>query len=90
MERNGSLARMMFKLGAFSEEIMPGRRSDKKGSFGGHLDEVVRVFEPKPTDKRDRAERRKPPEEDSSVHDRLFESAWRKAREDQESRFSNQ
>ena len=25
---------------------MPGRRPDKKGSFGGHLDELVRVFEP--------------------------------------------
>ncbi len=68
---------------------MPGRRSDKKGSFGGHLDELVRVFGPEPRKKSDRS-KTQPPEDDSSVHDRLFESVWRKARKDQESRFSNQ
>jgi hypothetical protein len=62
------------------EETMPGRRPDKKGSFGGHFDELVRVFEPEPVGKRDRPEREKP-KADENVHDRLFESAWRKTPE---------
>ena len=69
---------------------MPRRRPDKKGSFGGHFDELVRVLEPEPAKKAERPDRRAPSVEDSNVHDRLFESAWRKSREDQESRFSNQ
>jgi hypothetical protein len=72
------------------EETMPRRRPEKKGSFGGHFDELVKVLEPKPAKKADRLETQTPSVEDSNVHDRLFESAWRKAREDQESRFSNQ
>jgi hypothetical protein len=69
---------------------MPGRRPDKKGSFGGHFDQLVRVFEPESTQKAGPSKKRAPEGEDSNVHDRLFESAWRKVREDQESRFSNQ
>jgi hypothetical protein len=69
---------------------MPGRRPDKKGSFGGHFDQLVQVLQPDPTQKANRLEKRAAQGEDSNVHDRLFESAWRKAREDQESRFSNQ
>ena len=72
------------------EETMPRRRPVKKGSFGGHLDELVRVFEPDRPKKSDQPEEQTRPERDANVHDRLFESAWRKAREDQESRFSNQ
>jgi hypothetical protein len=64
---------------------MPGRRPDKKGSFGGHLDELVRVFEPEPVRRTDRPERRKPKEHEN-VHDRLFESAWRTARESEGTR----
>ena len=67
---------------------MPGRRPKKKGSFGGHLDELVRVFGPHRRDKPDRS-KVDPPEDDSNVHDRLFENTWRKARDDQESGFSN-
>jgi hypothetical protein len=60
---------------------MPGRRPDKKGSFGGHFDQLVQVLQPEPRRKPDRSEKRAPEDEDSNVHDRLFESAWRKARE---------
>lgn len=59
---------------------MPGRRPEKKGSFGGHLDELVRVFEPDHPRKAGRPEKGTP-KEDDSVHDRLFKSAWRAARE---------
>jgi len=70
---------------------MPHRRRKQKGSFGGHFDELVEQFphgeaaKPKKSDPRD-----KPSKDDASVHDKLFESAWRKARDNQSSRFSNQ
>jgi hypothetical protein len=67
---------------------MPGRRQVKKGSFGSHFDEVVKHFphaEPAQGD-----DRRKPSKDDGNVHDKLFESAWRKARGAQSRVFSNQ
>jgi hypothetical protein len=62
---------------------MPHRRPPKKGSFGAHFDELVKHFHhdrpaPKPGDEDGR-----PAKGDrDNVHDRLFESAWRKAREE--------
>ena len=69
---------------------MPHRRVKKKGSFGGHFDELVKHFpddDAKPAEaEQDGAER-----EDPYINDKLFECAWRKAREaDQARRFSNQ
>lgn len=71
---------------------MPHRRRGQKGSFGSQLDELIKVF-PK-----ERVKDRKGedggdalPTDPEHINDRLFESAWRKAREkDQSSRFSNQ
>jgi hypothetical protein len=66
---------------------MPRRRPDKKGSFGGHFDELVRVFEPEPRSRPDSGGKpQMPAADDASVHDRLFESAWRAAREKDEAR----
>jgi len=68
---------------------MPGRRPEKKGSFGGHFDELVRVFEPEPPRKLGRSKTLKP-KDDDNVHDSLFERAWRDARKNQASGFSKQ
>ena len=55
---------------------MRGQRSDKKGSFGGQFDELVRHFPhdlpkrpPKPLDRRELQEKR-------DIHALLFERAW--------------
>ena len=73
------------------EHAMPGKRPVKGGSFGGHFDELVKQF---PHDKAkarpDREEDSKSSDSDASVHDRLFERAWSKARVTHASRFSNQ
>ena len=60
---------------------MPHRRPRKKGSFGGHFDELVEHFpdEARDAGKRDRDDRRK---DERHINDKLFESAWRKARQD--------
>ena len=60
---------------------MPGRRLEKKGSFGGHLEELVRVFELQQSRKMERPEKRTSKGDGDNVHDRLFKSAWRAARE---------
>jgi hypothetical protein len=63
----------------------------KKGSFGSHFDEVVKHFpHDEPANGEDADGRSKPGTTDRNVHDKLFESAWRKAREGQSSSFSNQ
>ena len=70
---------------------MPKRRQVKKGSFGSHFDEVVKHFPHEETTKPDKAhDRRKRSKDDGNVHDKLFESAWRKARGTQSNSFSNQ
>jgi hypothetical protein len=59
------------------EAFMPHRRIVKKGSFAGHLDELVKVLEksdPK-TGKAKRTPKLRP--ESASVHDHLFERAWK-------------
>lgn len=62
---------------------MPHRRTIRKGSFGAHFDELVKHFpherqQPKGDDSE---ERDSLDEGASSVHDRLFERAWREARD---------
>ena len=71
---------------------MPGRRPEKKGSFGGHFDELVKHFpHEEPSPKKNGSKEPRESGDDQSVHDRLFESSWRHAREEaQRSRFSNQ
>jgi hypothetical protein len=61
---------------------MPHRRPAKKGSFGGHFDELVPHFpdeRPPPPSDDDDSDR----DDDCNVHDRLFERAWRKPRDEQ-------
>ena len=65
---------------------MPGKRPAKKGSFGTHLDELVKHFlheHPQPRTKPEDGEQLTP----GNIHDRLFESSWRQAREAHEARF---
>jgi hypothetical protein len=60
---------------------MPHRRTTKKGSFAGHLDEVVRHFpQDLPRPKSDRPDRHRKGE-DGDIHDKLFKSSWRTAPE---------
>jgi hypothetical protein len=61
---------------------MPGDRPVKKGSFGSHFDELVKVFETEAL-KAGEPEQRQPQADSDNAHDRLFESTWRKAREAQ-------
>jgi hypothetical protein len=69
---------------------MAHRRAEK-GSFGGQLDELIKVFPKEPPKGRKNGQSGDRSGEDLHVNDRLFESAWRKAREeDQSSGFSNQ
>ena len=59
---------------------MPGKRPIKKGSFGGHFDELVKHFpdeRPKPRPGKHKAGPKA--HDHGCVHDRLFESAWSKA-----------
>ena len=57
---------------------MPHKRTVKKGSFAGHLDELVKAFEPEPPSGPDKTKRKKKLRPDGmSVHDRLFVRAWK-------------
>jgi len=69
---------------------MPKRRQVKKGSFGSHFDEVVKHFPHEKADIRPVGGKEKSGDQDASVHDKLFERAWRPARKSQPSGFSNQ
>ena len=61
---------------------MPNRRRREKGSFGGAIDELVKVFPDKPAKSRHRSDRdQSGHEDDRHINDKLFEAAWRKARE---------
>ena len=65
---------------------MPNRRRKEKGSFGGSFDELVKVFPDKP---RKNGGSDKPPtggKDDRHINDKLFEAAWRKAREERHAR----
>ena len=70
---------------------MPHRRKGQKGSFGAHLEELVQKFPREPLKGPPKADEPGRQEEARHINDRLFESAWRKARkEGQKSGFSNQ
>jgi hypothetical protein len=74
----------LLQLGAFVlEESMPGRRTTRKGSFGGHFDELVTHFEDERREPQRSPKQREPGTKNGNMHDRLFESAWRKARDGQ-------
>jgi len=61
---------------------MPHRRRRQKGSFGSHFDELVKQFPHEESARRDKSkDDGESPKDDGDIHDRLFESAWRKARE---------
>ena len=57
---------------------MPHRRTTKKGSFGDHFDELVKVVGRESPPKVGKARRPpKPRDEGDSIHDCLFEQAWK-------------
>jgi hypothetical protein len=62
---------------------MPHRRRKEKGSFRGHFDELVKVFPERPGKNSDDGSGRPEAdgEDDRHINDKLFEAAWRKARE---------
>jgi hypothetical protein len=62
---------------------MPHRRPNKRGSFGGRFDDLVKQFPDRETGSEEDAEEKKRTSdtEERHINDRLFESAWRKARE---------
>ena len=57
---------------------MPHRRRIKKNSFGGHFDDLVKHFPEQPSEPEKTDE--SAPKEERNIHDRLFESAWRRDR----------
>jgi hypothetical protein len=75
MERMPCFARNSGSSLRLSEEFMPNRRQIKRGSFGTHLDDLVRVFKPEAEPKKGHPEERT--DDPPNVHDRLFERAWR-------------
>jgi len=59
---------------------MPHRRVVKKGSFGGHFDELFKVIVAGSRPEAGKAGRRpKARPEGDNIHDRLFERAWEAA-----------
>ena len=59
---------------------MPHRSVVKKGSFGGHFDELFKVIVAESRPEAGKAGRRpKPHPEGANIHDRLFERAWEAA-----------
>jgi hypothetical protein len=61
---------------------MPHRRTAKKGSFGGHFDDLVKHFPHERAKSDDSGEGDRREEETPTVHDNLFERAWREARDE--------
>ena len=62
---------------------MPNRRRREKGSFGGSIDDLVKVFPDRPGKGGGNGSRRLEggDMDDRHINDRLFEAAWRKARD---------
>lgn len=63
---------------------MPGKRPIKKGSFGGHFEELVKHF---PHDARDQrtfnANDKRSLQEKRDIHALLFERAWQLEQQDE-------
>ena len=55
---------------------MPHRRTIKKGSFGGHFDELVTHFPETPAKPKQRARDDRKLKEKLDIHALLFERAW--------------
>jgi hypothetical protein len=55
---------------------MPHRRRVKKHSFDGHFDDLVKHFSEQPSKGTDESA----PKDERNIHERLFESAWRRNR----------
>ena len=56
---------------------MPHRRTRKKGSFGGHFDELVTHFPDAQLEPDDSSEADRKLREKRDIHALLFEQAWR-------------
>lgn len=62
---------------------MPGRRPNKKGSFGGHLEELVKHFPHEPASRaKPKAVDRRALQEKIDIHALLFRRAWELERDD--------
>ena len=57
---------------------MPHRRRVKSGSFGSHFDDLVKHFRHHQDESK---ERQASASNEPGVHDRLFQTSWRKSRE---------
>ena len=55
---------------------MPHRRTEKKGSFGAHFDELVKHFPREAAAKRKPAPDFRDLQEKRDIHSLLFERAW--------------
>jgi hypothetical protein len=66
------------------EGEVPHRRRGERGSFGGQLDELIKVFpeEASKDGKNAGTGDRRPGDGGSPIDDRLFESAWGKVRDE--------
>jgi hypothetical protein len=66
---------------------MPHRRPNKRGSFGGRFDELVKQFPERDNGAEGAAGDEAPASDgdESHINDRLFENAWRKTRETERS-----
>jgi hypothetical protein len=58
-------------------EVMPHRRTIKKGSFAGHFDELVTHFPDAQVQPKKRARKDRKLKEKLDIHALLFEHAWR-------------
>ena len=67
---------------------MPNRRRKVTGSFGGSFDELVKVFPGKPQKSggNGSGQNETGGKDDRHINDKLFEAAWRKAREGRRAR----
>jgi hypothetical protein len=83
MKKDSVLERTESRLGpVWRTKNMPHRRPVKRGSFGGRFDDLVKQFPRREGDAQgdeaDRPDASNP--EERHINERLFESAWRKAR----------
>ena len=65
---------------------MPGRRPIQRGSFGGHLDEVVKHFHHRASPTTQSNEADGALQEKLDIHAQLFERAWQLDREHRDKR----
>jgi len=61
---------------------MPHRRTPRKGSFGGHIDELVTHFPEKDGEAKRKRRDERARKENLDIHALLFERAWRMERDE--------